>query len=680
MPRFDNIGMFWEDIQTTKRGQRQEGPMPSIPETGWMAPTYFPNLASAVILSLDTETYDPELIEHGPGWARGVGHIVGISVGAMDSTGKIEKWYYPIRHETMPEHNIDPTAVLRWVQDTFNNEKKPVIGANIAYDIGWLRQEGVSIKGTLLDVQFAEALLTENSSVALEVLGQKYLNEGKESNLLYQWLSDWFGGEPNGRQRKHLYRAPPCLVGPYAESDADLPLRLIKVLYKHLSQEGLVDLFHMECRLMRLMIDMRFCGVHVDLDQAEQVREKLIERETGLQNKLKKMVGFDINVNASASIASAFDAIGLTYTRTEKGNPSFTKKILEAIKHPIGGLIREIRGCAKLRGTFIESYILESHVKGMLFGQFHLLRSDEGGTRSGRFSSSTPNLQNIPSRDEELAPLIRGLYKPDRGHVGWRKYDYSQIEYRMLINFAVGRAGLDIRKYFWENPDTDYHIYAQNLVKDVTGILIPRKPIKRINFGLIYGMGIEATAEAVMMSIKETRALVKTYFEGVPFAKPTMKAAMQEAQELGIITTVLSRKSRFDLWEPAKWGEKAIPLSYEKALLQYGSNIKRAETHKALNRRLQGSAADLMKMAMLKCYEDGVFAETGIPRLTVHDELDFSDPGGNDKAFAEMAYIMETAIKLDVPVKVDGEIGPDWGHVKALSKLTNEEKRKYNVN
>jgi DNA polymerase-1 len=144
-----------------------------------------------------------------------------------------------------------------------------------------------------------------------------------------------------------------------------------------------------------------------------------------------------------------------------------------------------------------------------------------------------------------------------------------------------------------------------------------------------------------------------------------MDACSEEAQRTGVITTFLGRKSRFDLWEPKGWGTEGIALPYDKAILTYGS-IQRAYTHKALNRRLQGSAADLIKVAMLRCYQDGVFAETGVPRLTVHDELNFSDPGGKRSAFLEMQHIMETALKLRIPVKADGEIGPDWGHVKDL--------------
>lgn len=665
--RFDSIGMFWEDAPTGRAANKMERPMPSIPETGWTPPTYFPDLSTANAIAIDTETYDPDLLTSGPGWGRGVGHIVGVSVAVADSSGNVSKWYYPVRHETQKEMNLPPDQVFAWLRDTLADPRQPKIGANLQYDVGWLKQEGIEVAGLLIDVQFAEALLDEAAPVALESLGQKYLGMGKESNYLYQWLSDWFGGPPTGTMRKYIYKAPPSLVGPYAESDADLPLRLASVLYPLLYQEGLADLFMMECKLIRLMVEMRWAGVSVDIQKAEELRDTLQLRQDKLLDEIKHKIGVDINVNAAESLAVAFDSLGLPYKKTSKGNPSFTGAFLDTVDHPIGDLIREIRKCDKLRGTFVESYILNSHVNGKVYGSFNQLRGEGGGTRSGRFSSSTPNLQNIPSRDDELAPLIRGLFIPDPGHPYWRKYDYSQIEYRMLIHYAIGQAGEEIRAYFLANPNTDYHIYAQKVVEVATGVLIERKPIKNINFGLIYGMGVAALARGLKMTKKDAQGLMEAYFKGVPFAKPTMEAAMEEAQKLGVITTILNRKSRFDMYEPGNWNDDRPALPYQRALLTYGGNIRRAYTHKALNRRLQGSAADLMKMAMLKCYEDGVFDVTGVPRLTVHDELDFSDPGGKDEAFLEMKHIMETALPgLKVPVKADGEIGPDWGHVKPL--------------
>ncbi len=664
--RDDAIGFFWEDLPDKNKRGHVERPMPEIPETGWHPPIDYPNLSSANVIALDLETYDPNLLTKGPGWARDDGHIVGISIG-VDTRNK---WYFPIRHETEVNHNLNPETTLRWLQDTLYNPLQPKLGANLMYDIGWLSHEGVQVVGDLIDVQYMEALLTENEQVALDILGNKYLGTGKESSLLYMWLSDWFGGEPNGRQRKHIYRAPPRLVGPYAESDVDLPLRLAPILYGKLQAEGLLDVFKMESELIPLMIEMRQQGVSVDVVKAEKLSEHLGGMAEEQKLKLNSIVGFDIDIGKKPQLVRAFDDLGIRYGMTApsknfpQGQPSFTKDFLNSLNHPIGEVIREIRKCEKLKGTFVDSYVLDNHVDGKVYGQFHQLRGDSGGTRSGRFSSSTPNLQNLPSRDDALAPLVRGLFIPDEGHVAWRKYDYSQIEYRCLVHDAVGPAGDEVRGLFNADPDIDYHEMTRQLVYEQTGILLDRKPIKTINFGLIYGMGVAALAASLGLGKKEGKALFSAYHKGAKFAGDTMDYYATMAQTTGEVTTILGRKSRFDLWEEAgTYGSR--PMPYEKALLNY-SRMQRAYTYKALNRRLQGSAADIMKMAMLKCYKDGIFSETGIPRLTVHDELDFSDPGGKDEAFSEMKRTMEIALPLSIPIKADLEIGPDWGHVKEV--------------
>lgn len=642
--------------------------MPPIPKTGWVALASFPDLSRASVISVDVETYDPDLKTRGPGWARGKGHIVGVSVGASGGG----RWYFPMRHEVQPEHNLDPDSVLSWLQSQLSNPAQPKVGANLYYDVGWLREEGVLVAGELVDVQYAEALLNESGHTALEFLGQKYLNEGKDSNILYQWCADFYGGNPTSDQRKNIYRSPPCLVGPYAESDADLPLRLAPILYTELQREGLLDLFAMECGLIPLLVDMRFEGVSVNIAQAEETREALIQRELLAQEKINHLAGGQVDINIKDDLVRVFDKLGLPYGKTAKGNPSITGKILEQLNHPLGEAVRDLRKYEKLRGTFIESYILDSHVDGKIYGSFHPLRGDLGGTRSGRFSSSNPNLQNIPSRDEELAPLVRGMFVPDSGHAAWRKYDYSQIEYRFLVHYAVGQGADDARNLYNNDPKTDYHEMALDLVAPQAGwdVSTPaarkqrRRPIKNINFGLIFGMGVDKLSSDLGLTRKQGKQLFSAYHKGVPFAKATMDQCSEEAGRLGYITTILGRRSRFDLWEPRK-GSDAIALPYDKALLTYGS-IQRAYLHKALNRRLQGSAADLIKKAMLDCYKDGVFAETGVPRLTVHDELNFSDPGGVDDAFLEMKHKLETAIPLRIPVLADGEIGPDWGHVKDI--------------
>jgi DNA polymerase-1 len=452
-------------------------------------------------------------------------------------------------------------------------------------------------------------------------------------------------------------------------------MRLAPILYELMQREGLVDLFRMECRLIRLMIKMRMAGVRVDIAKAEETRDLLYKRELIAQHDLDQIAGAHVDINANATIVKAFDKLGLSYPRTKPsksyphGQPSFTKQFLESVDNPITNGIREIRRLNKLRTVFIESYILKNHVNSIVYGQFHLLRGDKDGTRSGRFSSSTPNLQNIPSRDKELAAIIRGLFIPDEYHPYWRKYDYSQIEYRFLAHFAVGLGADQIRARYCSDPHTDYHEMTLDMVAPMAGWDISteearhdcRKPIKTINFGLIYGMGAPKLARSLGLSPSVGKTLFGNYHRAVPFAKATMDFFSNEAKRTGIITTILGRKSRFDLWGPAEWEADSPGLPLNAAILKYG-NVGRAYTHKALNRKLQGSAADLMKTAMDRCETDGIFDATGVPRLTVHDELDFSDPGGRDEAFREMQHVMETCMPLRVPIIAGLEIGSNWGN------------------
>lgn len=664
MARFDSIGMFWQDMPTSRKRSEIIRPMPPIPETGWRAPTEFPNLSAATVLSLDTETYDPELEQSGPGWARGRGHIVGFSVGARDALGNLGSWYFPIRHTVCPEENLDPDICLRWLADQVK-DNRPKVGANFIYDLGWLAQEGIEVNGPLYDVQHAEALLDERARVGLDILAGKYLNDHKQGSLLYQWCSDFYGGPVSDRQRKNIWRAPPSLVGHYGEADAALPLQIMEHQWPLLAKEGLLDLFHMECELMPLLVAMRFAGVPVDVGRAEQLYDEMGAEVDQLNENLRDLVGFRVNVNSGDDLARAFDAHGIPYGKTAGGKPSFTADFLADVDHPVGQIVIDIRQREKLRGTFIKSYILDNHVNGIVYGSFNQLRGEGGGTRSGRFSSDSPNLQNIPTRTE-LGKQIRRIFADK--YLPWRKYDYSQIEYRFLAHFAVdkGDGSADrLRQSYVQDPDIDYHTYVHDLILRETGVDLIRGHTKNMNFGLIYGMGEAKLIRSLGVTEQQGKHLFASYHEAAPYAKATMDSCMKEAQTYGTITTILGRKSRFDLWEPDGWGVKGVALPYAAALNKYG-RVKRAYAHKALNRRLQGSAADQMKKAMHQCWKDGIFAATGVPRLTVHDELDFIDEGGRDEAFNEMQRVMENCLpQLRVPVRADYEIGPNWGDVKA---------------
>ncbi len=672
--REDSIGIFWQDIeQPRKRGREFVARvMPEIPDTGWRPVRDLPNLAAADIISIDTETNDESIeLDHGPGWARGVGNIAGISVATEDAA-----WYFPMRHTIQPEDNHDPERILQWAKINFGREHQPKVFANAPYDLGWLAQEGVTVRGEIHDVQFAEALLDSDAFVALEALLRKYkAGESKLDHVVFQWCADYYGGKPTLEQRKNLWRSPPRLVAPYAIGDAQGPIRVLEKQWGLLQREGLWNLYRMECDLIPLMLAMRFAGVPVDLAEAERVRQVFLDKEKELSAQLKQLAGFEVNVNAADSIAKAFDKLGLGYGRTKpskpfpNGKPSFTKDALARVIHPIGALIRDTRKVSKARSTFIESYILESNVNGYVYPSFHQLKGDENGTVTGRFASSNPNFQNLSSRDEWIAPLIRGICVPAAGHKQWRKYDWSQLQYRFLAHYAVGPGSDELRHIFNTNPDADYHASVQDLIRSITGIELPRKPIKNINFGFVFGMGIEKLAVMLGLSLEEATQLAETYHLGVPYVKETLQSASKDAGESGVVTTYLGRKTRFNLWCPAKRkaqvdenGEMLPGLPYALAVQAYGHNLRRAYTHKALNYKLQGSEGDLMKYCMLRAWREGVFSATGVPRLTVHDELDFSDHGGSDDAYEYLQReIMENSLRFKVPISVGCDVGPNWG-------------------
>lgn len=651
------MSFLFDDFEGVRNVKPVNRPIPYVRDTGWRPRAHYPDLSSAKIIGLDCETWDPGLLTAGPGWARGEGHIVGVSI----ATDNGFKAYYPIRHELGAEDNLPVYEVLGWLKRELGRPGQVKVGANITYDLGWLAAEGVEVQGLTFDVQFAEALLNPGARVALEGLGQKYVGEGKDSSEMYEWIAEAYGCKPNGEARGYIYKTPPRLVGYYAESDADLPIHVLKKQWLQLNRWNLMDCFMLETKLIPLMIKMRKVGVRVDLDAAKKADDRLSQEIAKMHGEIKAQLGFGINVNSGGDLAIAFDKLGLEYGRTEKGNPSFGADFLAGLHHPFAQLVTEIKSFEKIQSTFIRGYILGLNNNGFLHGQFHQMRGDDGGTVSGRFSSSDPNLQNIPSRHKILGPLVRACFVPDLGHK-WASADYAQIEYRFMAHFAVGPGADELRGIFAANPEADYHNVMVDIIKEASGHVIERKPAKTINFGLLYGMMLKALASKLAMTVEEAEPILKAYHQGAPFIGATMKHYEELCYSQGYVETIMGRKTWFDKWVPKRGGFGKMPLPYEEARQEYGPNIKLADTHKAINRVLQGSSADQMKSGMLKGYEDGYYDEIGVPRLTVHDELNFSipDTDSSKSAFKDFVRVMETVLPLRVPVLTDAQIGNNW--------------------
>jgi DNA polymerase I-like protein with 3'-5' exonuclease and polymerase domains len=638
---------------------------PPAPDTGWRQKP-FPNLDAAIAIGLDCETYDPNLMSHGPGWARHDGNMVGYSLSALAADGSTGSWYFPFAHRVGAEHNLDPDTCLRFARYALDNAK-PKVGANLLYDCGWFREHGVHVNGPLYDIQFAEALIDEEARVSLETLGHKYLGTGKASTELYEWCSQAYGGKPNDRQRANIYRSPPNLVGYYAEGDALQPMQIWEHQKQVLWSEGTFNLFRTECDLIPLLLDMRFAGVNVDLPAAVGLSRELTRDIAEKYRELSWRCGFTVtSLNSSAQMAKVFDHFNVPYLRTEAGNPSFQKEWLKLLEHPLGDFINEVREMEKIKGTFIESYILNMNVNGKLYPQFHPLRGDENGTIVGRFSSSDPNLQNIPGRTI-LGKRTRKCFTHEPDAIAWRKQDFSQIHYRILAHNAVGPGSDELRAAYINDPKTDYHERVQTNIKVITGRVIERRPIKNINFGLLYGQSEKSLAYKAGFKAEEAKELFTIYHQGAPYVKPTMAMIAQEVQSFGYVTSILGRRIRFRMWEPDVWGNKERALPYDMALRRWGPRIKLAFDYRGVNYKFQGSEPDIMKTGMLRCYQSGVFNVTGVPRVTVHDELGYSqrdDSPLTREAFAYIKHTLETSVPLRVPVYVDEGTGPNWGSIE----------------
>mgnify|MGYP001278869258 FL=1 len=609
------------------------------PDSDWSPPTSFPNLTTAKEIAIDLETYDPLLLTHGPSWALGQGRIIGICVATEGYKG-----YFPVAHENGA--NLDKGVVYRWLANLLvcKNDK---IFHNAQYDVGWLLSEGFIINGKIHDTMMAAPLINENEySYSLNNLGKRFLNEIKDESLLTE-AAEALGINP----KSEMYKLEPKYVGLYGEQDADLTYRLWQVLKKKLVEEGVEEIYELESSLIRVLIDMRKRGVRVDLDKAEQVGKKLEKEENKLLDQIKKDYGYRPDLWSAASVAQVFDRAGLSYPTSPKLKaPSFTAVWLEDHNHKLPLAIGKARKINKARTTFIDKMIMEHQVKGRLHGELHPLRSDDGGTVTGRFSSSNPNLQQVPARDPELGPMIRSLFLPEED-MHWGCFDYSQQEPRLTVHYSVmtNQQGAQEAADEYRNENADFH----QIVADMANI--SRKEAKDINLGLSYGMGKEKLTKQLGISVEEAERLFEQYHARVPFVRGLRDSAARLAANRGYITTLLGRKCRFNLYEPKF--DRNTPYPYEKAIEVYGDKIKRAFTYKAMNRLIQGSAADMTKKAMLNLYREGFLAHA-----QVHDELDISV--GDKKECDIVVEIMRDCVTLKVPNKVDAEIGVNWGSVE----------------
>lgn len=608
----------------------------------------FPSLRGQGAIALDCETYDPDLKEKGAGYHRD-GYICGVSI----ATEAGFRGYYPIAHEG--GDNLPKAKVLSWLK-TQLMLPVPKIGANLLYDLGYLAAADIKVAGPFYDIQNAEPLLSEDQySYSLESIAQRHRKQGKREDKMVQWIVEKLEVRAS-KAKNYIYKVPGSIAREYAIGDVDLPLKIFARQKKELERAELWDLFEMESRLIPMLLAMRQRGVCVDLERADVLHREYTKRCEAVLHKIQKMSGIEVEIWAAKSIAQVFDKLNLPYPRTEKTDaPSFRKEFLMHHPHPVAGLLREVRHLDRLKETFIKSSIIEGNHKGRIHCNFNQLRTDSGGTVSGRFSSSQPNLQQVPVRGAD-ATAVRSIFVPEKGQT-WHKFDWSQIEYRLMVNDAAyfGFRGADkvVEKYRTDS-NADFH----QIVADMTGL--PRDSAKTVNFGIAYGEGVKKLCRDLGLSLDNGQKLLREYHRRAPFMRPLTNHWMDRAEtEPFEIRTLLGRRRTFHKWGIERGGEFVV-LDHRVA----GS--QRAFTYTALNARIQGSAADLMKKAMVDIWDSGVVGVIGAPHLTVHDELDWSAPNSRagKEALREVKHIMEHTVELEVPILADHKSGKNWGECK----------------
>jgi DNA polymerase I-like protein with 3'-5' exonuclease and polymerase domains len=607
------------------------------PQTEWTPPTEFPNLSKYNEIAIDLETKDPDLVKMGSGSVSKNGDVVGIAVAVKGWKG-----YFPIAHEG--GGNMDRSMVLKWFQAVLNTDADKIFH-NAMYDVCWIKSLGLTIQGKIVDTMIASALVDENQMrYDLTSCSRRYIGQGKDEVALYEAAKSW-----GVDAKAEMYKLPAMYVGDYAEKDAEITLELWQELKKEIIHQDISSIFNLETELFPCLVDMRFLGVRVDVQGAQQLKQQLVAQEKELLQKIKKETQVDVQIWAARSIEKVFQKLSLPYERTEKtSSPSFTKNFLSNHPHPLVKLITQAREINKAHTTFIDT-ILKHSYKGRIHAEINQLRSDNGGTVTGRFSYSNPNLQQIPARNKDLGPRIRSLFIPEEGH-RWGCFDYNQQEPRLVVHYASlqNLMGIDEVLDSYKKDEADFH----SIVSEMAGI--PRSQAKTINLGLFYGMGKNKLQAELGTNKQDAEDLFAKYHSRVPFVKQLMNAVMQRAQDSGRIRTLLGRLCRFHLWEPNQFGIHK-PLPHEAALAEHGPGIKRAYTYKALNKLIQGSAADMTKKAMIDLYKEGI-----TPHIQVHDELDISVSDNADK----IKEIMEHTVELEVPNKVDYEHGNNWGSIK----------------
>lgn len=646
----------------------------------------FPSLKNEKAIAIDVETHDPGISKKmGPGGFRKDGFLLGIGIYTYSGFGH----YYPLNHED--GENYDIKKVIDYMNDNLKYANIKV-GANLAYDLEWLLCSGIEVKGPFRDIQIAEPLLDEErpKGYSLEVLAQHYLGVGKDESLLHE-AEEKYGIEKGGA-KENLRKFAPEYVGPYCIRDCQASLEVYLKQVPILKEEDLWDIFELESKLIPIFLKMKQFGVRVDLEKINPLSNLYIKVENKLQEYINRTSGCEIDCWSNDSIAEYFKKVGHKFKKTSKGNNSFTGDFLENHEDPVSKAIAKWRTTNTMRVRYIDD-LQKYCYKDRIHACIHQLSADDDktgayGTRSGRLSYSHVNLQKIPKRDQYWRRIIRSLFIPEEGCF-WGQQDFSQQEPRLGVHFAYlcGLPGAKEARDYYHEPGADFH----SIVSNMAGI--SRFDGKELNLGSWYGMGKKKMTARLKKPYKEAEEIYNKYHAANPYVKELLKTCSRRATQRGWIKTILGRKAHFKNVVPRltfdekqeDWMrysgvrkenipeviekikskiEKEEDLE-EKAKLQKDIDrwsSGRYDIYKdyiALNRLIQGSAADQTKKAIVDIYEQT--GEIRFLQIQVHDELD-----GSYKSMDEIRTvkeIMENSVKLEVPVIVEPEIGPNWGQV-----------------
>jgi DNA polymerase I-like protein with 3'-5' exonuclease and polymerase domains len=536
----------------------------------------------------------------------------------------------------------------------------------------------------------AASVIDENRfRYSLDALSKDYLNEEKYKYDLQQKTLEWSGGTVKDPMT-NMHKLPASIVKDYAKQDVNLTYKLWKLFDKKIDevlytkddgeQKTCRKIFELETRLFLCLVDMKFKGVRIDVPKAITFGKHLKKRRDQIIKAIESITTIKVDIWAAASIKKLLDHLCIKdYKVTPKSKmPQLPKDYLRKHNNKCLRMIAKAREYDKAINTFIDG-LLEYVHEGRIHADINQIRSDTGGTVTGRFSMSNPNLQQIPAKGY-IGGKMRELFIPEKD-CKWGSFDYSQQEPRIVVHYAIklGLPGTETLQQEFDRDDADFH----QIVADMANI--SRKQAKTINLGLFYGMGKIKLQRELGLDQRQAKELFNEYHSRVPFVKQLSQELIQFSKENRLLFTLYDRFCRFDRWETTnkEWNpetnrfnevplytkEQAMEAFKAEMLDKYKENkidanymdyfdryYTPAFTYKALNRLIQGSAADMTKKAMVDLHEKGI-----IPHIQIHDELCFSI---TDHEPELIKNTMEQTIPLEVKNKVDFESGPNWGTIK----------------